>query len=207
VRPEVAYLLDSAYTAPGLERVFATRRRPAVLYRIEPEFGRGAVGPEELTREAIQRARVLVTVLSDSSVAPYHALLAADALDHGRVEEAIEHAGAAIRWQPRGPEWWTLMGDAQRAGGHPEDAALAYGDALALDPGESRARLGLGWVQLAQGQRELAARTWRPLAGAVDDPATARTMADLFSSLGDAAAASAVLHAGPQPPKSPGTRP
>jgi Flp pilus assembly protein TadD len=130
-------------------------------------------------------------------VAPYHAMLAADALDRGRVEEAIEHAASAIRWQPRDAATWTLMGDAQRAIGRHDDAQLAYTNALALDSRDTHARLGLGWVQLQQGRRELAAQSWRPLAGLVGDSATARAMADLFSSLGDAAAANAALRTSP----------
>jgi tetratricopeptide (TPR) repeat protein len=206
LRPELALLLDTTAAVPGLDRVWVSHGLPAVLYRIGPEFGLGAVDPAEAQMRAVRQARALVAVLRDSTAAPYHAMLAADALDRGQFAAAIAHAGEAIRWQPRLAAGWLLMGDAQFAAGHLDDAGLAYGNALARDPLEPRARFGLGRVQLQQGRRAEAARTWRPLAGSVGDPATAKVMAELFDSVGDRQAAAAARAAAKSLPAGPSAK-
>jgi tetratricopeptide (TPR) repeat protein len=193
LRPELAFLLDPEARVAGLHPLYRTEQQPSVLYRIDPAFGRDSVSQEELVRRRIQQARVLASLTSDSTAAPHHALLAADALDRGRVDEAVQHAAEAIRLQPRQATSWTLMGDAQWAAGRPEDARFAYTNALVLDPGDTRARFGLGRVQLEAGERQAAARTWRPLVGRPFDPATARAMAEVFTSVGDKAAADLVM--------------
>lgn len=191
LRPEFSYLLDTSATLPGLTALHTTSRNPGVLYRVGPEFG---TKPDWMANRAEWRlhiSRAMVQVLPDSEAARYRVVLAQDALDRSRNDEALIQATASIRGRPSDPVGWMLAGEALRATHRMSEAARAYEKVLLLDPSNVMARLALGWTQLGTGDVALAGRTWRPAIGPAADPTTLRQMVEIYDRLGDREAAQA----------------
>ena len=191
LRPEFAYLLDTSATVPGLTALFTTRRQPSVLYRVGSDFGARPAWMADRAEWKVHISRAMVQVLADSEAAGYRFVLAQDALNHGRNEEALDQASAAIRGQPADPTGWMLAGEALRAMYRMPEAAQAYERVLTLDHSIVPARLALGWAQLGAGRPVLAARAWRLAIGPAADAATLRRMIEVFEQLGDHADAEA----------------
>jgi hypothetical protein len=195
LRPEFAFLLDTASAVRGLSVVHVTEHHPSVVYRIGADFGRDPAWLGDANQRRLRSARAMARTLPDSLAWPHWNLLAAYALDQRRPEEALEHAARATRGEPRDTLGWALEGEALRELGRLAEAREAYGRALALDPGELQSRIGLGWVELGLGRPEEAARLWRPAIAETRDDATLRAMQALFEKLGDLEAAQEAANA------------
>jgi tetratricopeptide (TPR) repeat protein len=187
-RPQFWFLLDTVMAVPGLRPVFFQARPPAALYRIGPELGMPLAWATDDTLRArlLGRARALDPVRSECSA---RLNLAAEALARRDAEVALRHLEIATGTCPDLPLAWTMAGDAWMGLQRPDSARASYQRALALDPAEARAKVGLGWSLLAAGELPLAARTWRDVVDRTDDPTTLETMARLFERIGDVEAA------------------
>ena len=190
LRPEFSFLLDTTSAVPGLSVVHATDRNASVVYRIGDDFGPDPAWFGDAVQGRLHWARVMTLALPDSMTPPYRNLLAAHALDEGRLEDALDQADRAIRAHPRDTLGWAIKGQALRQLARPAEAEQAFAAALALDPAELRSRIGLGWVQITLGRVNEAAATWRPVIGSTSDPATLEAMQALYEKLGDREAAS-----------------
>lgn len=73
----------------------------------------------------------------------------------GHLKEAQAAFEQLSRTYPRNVEIWFRYGNTLMREGSYDDAASAYQNAVALDPGQGRAALNLALVRLAQAQREL----------------------------------------------------
>ncbi len=187
VRAEFAYLLDTTAVVPGLRAVAATRHNPAVLYEIGPGFGTSPAWAADRALASLHAARAQVQYLPAEQAATAHVVLAADALDRADPESALDHLSKASAAGPLGEPGWRLTGHALRLLGRFEPAASAYERALAMDAGDSEARLGLGWVWRGTGDLRKAAATWRPAIGPRCDDETLAEMVRVFAEVGDTA--------------------
>jgi len=102
-------------------------------------------GPKEGIDEATAKAHYSLAVL-----------LASDAK---RVQQALPHFEAAIRYQPNYVEAHLAMADFLRRNHRPDAALIQYGDTLAINPRNSIARLGYA-VSLVDAKRYREAREW-----------------------------------------------
>jgi len=191
LRQEFAYLLDTTAVVPGLEVVSVTTDKPSVVYAIGPEFGRNPDWIADVAARRLHNARALVQVLPDSLAWTHRMVLGAEALAENRPAEALRHAGNATQARPHDALGWTLAGEALRQLGRASDARAAFEHALALDPDDVQAQVGLGYVELESGAPARAAAAWRPAIGRTTNPNALETMAALFDSLGDSEAARA----------------
>ena len=185
-RPSFWYLLDPQAHAPGLERIAYERVKPAALYRIGPGFG---AAPESLANEAARaraEARVLA-VLPPGWGWRGHLSMAIESMERARYPEAFAHAGAVVRERPEEAMGWRLYGDAGARLGQGEAAVTAFERALAIEPGDVRSRVLLGWVLLGLKRTDAAADAWRPALDQVNDRMTLTRMAQVYAFLGDAA--------------------
>jgi hypothetical protein len=185
LRPEFSYLLDTTANVPGLDPIFSSRANPAVLYRVGPDFGRDPAWIANEYARALHVARAMVRVLPESLAWRPKTVLAVDALAQGRDSLAIALASSAVRAHPADSLGWVVWGEAERALGHHDAAAVPYRRALDLDPTDVVAGVGLGWALLSSGRREQAAAAWRPFVSAARDSSTRVAMSRLFRSLGD----------------------
>jgi hypothetical protein len=78
-RPGFVYLLDTTSAVPGLTVVHATEKKPAVVYRIAPGFGRTPDWFADDTLRRVHFARALVKVGNERERWQSRAVLAADA--------------------------------------------------------------------------------------------------------------------------------
>ncbi len=187
LRPNFWYLLDTSAVIPGLAVVTFVRHNPAVVYRVGPDFGRPPDWQRDPAAMALHVARGQVLVNPDDWRARYN--LGFFAHEDQRYEEALRHLAVATRGRPDLASAWLLQGSCHLHLGQLLAAREAYGRALALEPENTEARAGLGWVELRAGRPELAARAWRPIIHQVQDVATLRRMDSLFRQLGDLEAA------------------
>jgi len=86
----------------------------------------------------------------------------------GRLKEAQAAFEQLSRSYPRNVEIWFRYGNTLMKEGIYDDAASAYQNAVALDPGHGRAALNLAIVRLAQAQRELDSARSRLPAGTAE---------------------------------------
>jgi protein O-mannosyl-transferase len=80
--------------------------------------------------------------------------LAMALLEQDRVDEALEHARAAIGIRPRDPKVHVNLGAALVRKGEADDARAAYDRALAIDPANSMAHFDLALLLSEQGRWE-----------------------------------------------------
>ena len=191
LRQEFAYLLDTSAVIPGLSVLHVTSRNPSVLYRIGPEFGRDPAWLSDLDESRLHTARALVQVLPDSMAWTHRMVLGANALEQGRPQDALREAELATRVRPADGLGWALQGEALRQMNRLDDAAVAFGRALALDPDDVQARVGLGWTELARGDSARAADAWRRAIGKTANAQALAAMAALYDRRGDRPAAEA----------------
>ncbi len=96
-------------------------------------------------------------------------LLVEDSRQHlaeGRYNDALESATRATEAAPGLAETWILLGDCQMKNYQSVLSEEAYRKALALEPGSTRALLGLGTLYLRRGEERKAEEFW--LRGGVD---------------------------------------
>ena len=170
LRPELVYLLDTTGVVPGLSVVFATEKRPAVVYRVGPGFGRDPGWFADDTSRLVHLARATLKVGNGAQPWHSHLVLAMDALDHGRPTEALRHSDAAIETRPAEGLAWALRGEALRRLARLPEALAAYRRALSLDPSSDATRTGLGRTLLALGRADEASRTLLPIVDGIRDP-------------------------------------
>ncbi len=87
-------------------------------------------------------------------------------LSQNRYNEALEKATLATEAAPGLPEAWILMGDCQMKNYQSALSEEAFRKALALEPGSTRALLGLGALYARRGEQRKAEEAW--LRGGVD---------------------------------------
>ncbi len=186
MRPSYFFLLDTSAVVPGLTPRSVSRAHPAVLYEIGDGFGPPPPWLAEDTLVAWHTARARLMVNPREARSLYTLGLVARA--RGRLDEARRHLERAVRAAPDDlPAVLTLADVHLRAGDGPR-AAEAFQRALALDPGNRVARVGLGWAALVGRDVGAAARLWRGVIGETDDDATLRRMIELYHAVGDAQA-------------------
>jgi Dolichyl-phosphate-mannose-protein mannosyltransferase len=186
-RPSFWYLLDPAAEVPGLERLEYAHGHPAALYRIGPAFGDA---PAWLADDTA-RARSAERVIDETPVAwrwRTHLSIAVAALEQRRFQEALDHAKAVTRDRPGEALGWRLSGDARLQLNDARGAIDDFERALAIEPANTETRIALGWLLLAYGRQDRAARVWRPAIAATTNRAILERMRDLFHERGDAAA-------------------
>ena len=192
LRPEYLYLLDTTATLPGLTRIAAVQKPPALLYRIEEGCGRDPAWMADSTQRSVHLARGEIRALDERD--PWtawdaHSFLGREAGLAGRWEEALVQFEAMTRSRPEDTRGWVYAGDAQAALGRLAPARAAYERALALNPRSLGAMLGIGWTWYAEQRWEQAASAWRPIVGAANDGRTLDAMIDAFTRVGDSEAA------------------
>lgn len=87
-------------------------------------------------------------------------------LAEGRFNEALENATLATETSPRLADAWILLGDCQMKNYQSALSEEAYRKALALEPGSTRALVGLGSLYARRGDQRKAEELW--LQGGVD---------------------------------------
>jgi tetratricopeptide (TPR) repeat protein len=182
-RPELAYLLDTTATVPGLTVRCSTRPHPAVLYEIGPEFGREPAWLANDTLRAYHTVRAHLLIDPGNPRLLYQAgglawMLRRNPEARGLLERVVQR-------QPDHVEALLLLGATLVALGDPARAQAAYRRAAAISPDNPAARIGLGWVALLGGDEAEAGRQWRPVIGATRDPEVLRRMRVLYRSLGE----------------------
>ena len=185
MRPDYFFLLDTSAVVPGLTVRSATTGHPAVLYEIDPTFGTVPKWFSNDTIVAYHRSRARLMVNPRDGRALYALGLIARA--QGRMDEARLQLERALRVKPDDLATLLVLGDVYLRSDGPSGAAAAYQQALALDPGNTQARVGLGWAALGARQPVDAARLWRDVIDATRDGATLRRMIELYRAVGDQA--------------------
>lgn len=130
--------------------------------------GKGVAGdPKRLSRESADLARVnhergqdqrAVALLEealemDPANAAARDTLGQIHLQRGQVEDAIIVL-APIERESRDADSLVLLGTAYERGSRLPDAQRVYARAVALDPKNARAHVGLGWIQVRAGNRQ-----------------------------------------------------
>ena len=188
LRPEFVYLLDTTGVVPGLSVVFATEKRPAVVYRIGPGFGRDPDWFADDTLRLVHLARATLKVGSGPEFWQSHLVLAMDALDHGRPAEALHHSVAVVELRPGESLAWAVRGEALRRLARYPEALAAYRRALSLDPSSDATRTGLGRTLFALGRADEAALTLLPIVSGIRDPGLLARLIEAYDLGGDHAA-------------------
>jgi hypothetical protein len=188
-RPHFWYLLDTTAVVPGLTVRHATLPHPSVLYEIGPGFGTAPAWAANDTLVAWHsaRARLMVNPADGRSLATLGAIERA----HGNPRAARELLERAARLRPNDLEVHLALGEVSLTLGDAAAGEAAFSRALAIQPSNIDAQVGRGWASLVARQPQEAARRWRPLVAATDDPATLQRMSELFRALGDPQAAAA----------------
>lgn len=185
MRPDFSYLLDTSAVVPGLTVRAVSRRWPAVLYEIGPEFGRDPDWLADDRRRAVHRARAQVSISDIDWMA--RLVVASDERERGRFEEAQKLLDEAAKLAPNHPDVLLALGDNLLRTDRPAEAAATFDRLESLAPGDPRTRLGRGWAAALQRQDADAAALWRPVVSYAGDAATLQRMHELFSAAGDAA--------------------
>jgi hypothetical protein len=104
--------------------------------------------------------------------ASFHLVNARILLDGGEVPAAIKAAELAVLTAPDAEPGWRVLATALARGERPKDAALAFGQALSIHPGQLRYSVGLAVGLMLSGDAVGAEETWRKLAmeTAAEDP-------------------------------------
>jgi len=187
MRPRFDYLLDTAAVVPGLTVRYASAGRPAVLYEIGPEFGRDPAWLRDPASLQLHRARGLLRINPHHVGALYNAAYVE--ASRGDLESARSRLELLTRLRPRDLPGLLLLGEVDLLREDASGAESAFSRVATLAPGNTRARIGLGWANLMARRVVEAARLWRPVIGAAQDPATLERMIDVFKAVGDDAAA------------------
>jgi cytochrome c-type biogenesis protein CcmH/NrfG len=119
---------------------------PDLLYPAGGLAGKAAKNPDEEARLLTEQAR--------------------QHLAENRYNEALESATLATQLAPGLADAWITLGDCQMKNYQSALSEQAYLKALALEPGSSRASLGLGTLYLRRGEERKAEEVW--LQGGVD---------------------------------------
>ena len=189
LRPEFSWLLDTTAIIPGLERVCATSKKPSVVFRVGPEFGRDPAWLSDPWLTRLHQARAMVDVLPESLTAPYRVALAIDALDRGAPQVSLELCEQAAHYLPREPVVWQTRGRALLELSRPSEAAESFGRAVQLDPRDPESRRALGIAFERAGRGADAALIWRGVIASTDDPVLLAAMEHEFTKAGDRASA------------------
>ncbi len=187
MRPKLGYLLDTSLAVPGLTVRHATPGRPAVLYRIGPEFGTltpALTSPETLGYH-YARSRLMVDS-TDLRAWRYRGQVA---FKWGRFPESQMATAHVLARTPDDTESLILYGETCLRTGDYAAASDAFDHAEMVLPGSMEARLGRGWARLMLRRPAEAAELWRPVIGVTRDPATLARMVELYQGLGDAQSA------------------
>lgn len=147
-----------------------------------------ALGQAEAAREAFRRA----AALPPEAPAPFLALvgLALEARDPEQVRRLIDTAPTALRETAACP---LAEGRLAQSLGRFEQAARHFAEALAREPGNAQARIGLAQVAIAAGRPELAETALAELATVPEAPHALLMRAALLRRRGRAAEALALL--------------
>ena len=188
LRPEFVYLLDTTGVVPGLSVLFATEKRPAVVYRIEPGFGRDPGWFADDTLRLVHLARATLKLGSGPQLWHSHLVLAMDALDHGRPAEALRHSVAVVEVRPGEALAWAVQGEALRRLARLPEALAAYQRALSLDPFGTATRTGLGRTLFALGRADEASLTLLPIVSGIRDPGLLAQLIEAYDRAGNHAA-------------------
>ncbi|HYM81834.1 MAG TPA: tetratricopeptide repeat protein, partial [Candidatus Limnocylindria bacterium] len=183
LRPEYMYLLDTTGAIPGLTIRHATRRYPAVLYEIGPEFGREPDWFRNDTLVAVHnlRARLLINARDAQSLVQLASIEAARG-DYAQTERLLERA---VRVRPGQVDLWLWLGDARLRLRKPTAADEAFVRAQLIEPQNATAQIGRGWASRNADRPQDAAALWRPVIEHARDPVTLTEMIDLYRRLGD----------------------
>jgi tetratricopeptide (TPR) repeat protein len=120
-----------------------------------------------LRRDFVQReqradiAGAELRVRTEPGDASMHAFLATKYLRVGRVQDAIDQLGEALRLDPDDAEAHSNLGSALQMLGRTAEATDHLLDALRLKPGDARVHFNLGNAMLASGRRDEAIRQYR----------------------------------------------
>ena len=112
-------------------------------------------------------------------------VVALDAREHGRYDEAQVLLDEAARLAPREPDVLLTLGDNLLRTNRPAEAADVFDRLESFAPGDPRTRLGRGWAAALQGHDADAADLWRPVVSYADDAATLKRMNEIYSAAGD----------------------
>ncbi len=186
MRPDYFFLLDTSAVVPGLTVRSATSGHPAILYEIGSQFGTKPnwSSNDTLVAYHTSRARLMVNPREVRSL--YTLGLIARA--HGRLDEARRHLELGYRLKPDDLPTVLTLADVYLRSNDAQRAAQAYQRALAIEPGNVPAQVGLGWAALVARQPADAARLWRGVINSTGDGATLRRMIELYHAVGDPAA-------------------
>ena len=187
MRPQFDYLLDTAAAVPGLTVRYASGERPAVLYEIGPAFGRDPAWLSDPAQLRWHRARGLLRVNPHHPDALYNAAFVE--ASRGDLETARQRLELLTRLRPRDLRALLLLGEVHLNREDAAGAEAAFSRAARIAPTDPHARLGLGWANLLARRVVDAARLWRPVIGAAEDPATLQRMIEVFRAVGDSAGA------------------
>lgn len=133
----------------GLAALLALTAVVPVLWLVGSERAEGLTGtaaPDEEVRSLMEETRQWLT--------------------EGRYNEALEKAVLATEVAPGLPEAWILLGDCQMKNYQSALSEEAFRKALALEPGSTRALLGLGTLYARRGEQRKAEELW--LRGGLD---------------------------------------
>ena len=183
MRPDFEYLLDTTGVVPGLTPRAATKRWPAVLYEIGPEFGRDPEWLSDTYAVTVHRARAQAAISQVNWRA--RVIVALDEQAHGRFEEAQVLLDEAARLAPNETEVLFVLGDNLLRTERAAEAATVFDRIESIAPGDKRTSLGRGWASALQGRDAEAAEIWRPVVPYTNDAATLRRMFQVFTAIGD----------------------
>jgi hypothetical protein len=183
LRPGYMYLLDTTAHVPGLAVRFATRMHPAVLYEIQPGFGRDPDWFANDTLMAVHTAHARLLIQPRDTVALYN--LALVERERGQVDEARSLIERAARLNPSEIRYLLLLGDLALRQNDLGTAEQAFARVQLIDPGNVAAVIGRGWTRLAAQRPADAAALWRPVIAHTRDPGTLSQMVELYHLVGD----------------------
>ena len=103
----------------------------------------------------------------------------------GRLTYARNALQRVVEIEPRNVDALLLLGNVVTVQGDARAARAVFQRVEDLSPGNTSAIYGLGWANVLAGNRQEAARLWRPLIPSITSPAALQRMASLYHMLGD----------------------
>jgi hypothetical protein len=186
-RPALYALLDTTAKVPGLTPRAATHPDPAVLYEVGEGFGEVPAWWRNDTLRQVHTLRGRLMVDGRDAEALYGLALLERV--RGNLFRAREYVMRAATARPNDPRVGILLGAIAQETGDFAASERGFQIALAADPGNARARLGLGWTLLLTDRPREAAAAWRDVVDAAPDRGTLLRMVEVFEYTGDAALA------------------